>query len=104
MDFSQINKVGKLVEFLPTKKLHDLKTNEDYKITNMRSVVTKYGSRITIDVQNEFTCFLPPRFAKAFEQDPAMFQQMVTLAQTGTLFMQYHGSKNNNVEFKEKRD
>lgn len=100
MDFSRINKVGALTEFLPLKKLCDLKTDIDYKITNIRNVNTKWGSRITIDVENEFTCFLPYRFVKAFDEDEEMFRQMEASAQSGTLLMRYHGTKYNNVEFK----
>lgn len=100
MDFSRINKVGTLTEFLPVKKLCELKTDRDYKITNIKNVNTKWGSRITIDVENEFTCFLPSRFVKAFEEDEEMFRQMNASAQSGALLMQYLGTKYNNVQFK----
>lgn len=100
MDFSRINKVGAVAEFLPVTRLCELKTDKDYKITNIKNADTKWGPRITIDVEDKFTCFLPLRFVKAFEEDKEMFRQMQTLAQSGSLLMQYLGTKYNNVEFK----
>jgi len=100
MDFSQINKIGKVSEFLPTKKLSDLTIGTDYRITGVRNVQTKYGPRITIDVNDELTCFLPQRFVKAFEENTALFHQMVAAARDNNLLMNYQGTKFNNLEFK----
>lgn len=100
MDFSRINKVGKAAEFLPTKKMHELELEKDYKISNLRRVQTKWGSRIIIDIEDKFTCFLPTRFVKLFEEDTTLFAEIQAAALNNNLLMQYFGSKFNNVEFK----
>lgn len=103
MDFSLINKVGTVSQYLPVKKLSALTVGEDYKITSMRTVQTKWGMRVTIDVNNELSCFLPQRFGKAFEENDTLFRQMLAAAHDNNLLMQYLGTEFNNVEFKAAR-
>lgn len=100
MDFARINKVGKLAEFLPVKKMTELEVGGEYKIVNLRTARTTWGPRIAVDLENRFTCFLPVRFVKAFEEDDASFQQKVAAAHANKLVMLYLGGRFNNLEFK----
>lgn len=99
MDFSQINKIGKLSEFLPAKKLSELSLKTDYKISDVRAVKTRFGPRIIVEVDREFTCFLPSRFTKVLENE-TLFQQMVTAARENNLLMEFFGDDFNSLEFK----
>lgn len=101
MDLSAINKVGRPEEFLPLKKLSELEMKKEYTVTGMRTSQTKWGTRITVDLDGEFTCFLPSRFVQAFEEQQALFQQMTVAAGEKKLRMIYYGSKYNHLEFKE---
>lgn len=101
MDLSAINKIGKPEPYLPVKKLSELVIEKEYIITKMKTSQTKWGARVTVDLQNEFTCFLPSRFAEAFEKDDKLFQQMITCASEQRLTMVYYGTKFNHIEFKE---
>lgn len=101
MDFSRINKVGLLTEFLPVKRLAELTPEKEYIVTDIKRVQTKWGSRITVDVEGEFTCFLPTRFVKLFEEDDALFHQMTAVAHANNLILRYYGGKFNSMEFKE---
>lgn len=100
MDLSAINNVGKMAEFLPTKKLADLKTQRDYPITNLKFAQTKHGKRIVAEVGNEFAIFLPERLAKAFNIEEELFKHMVQSSHKGQLYMRYFGGKYNSLEFK----
>lgn len=101
MDFAQINKVAKMGDFLPTKKLSELTQQSDYQITDMRAVETKFGKRIIVDVRDEFAVFLPARLAKVFHEDNVTFMKMIETAHNGQLYMNYFGGKYNSVEFKQ---
>lgn len=102
MDFSRINKVGHLSEFLPVIRLAELTVEKEYNVTNVRRVQTKWGVRIIIELENEFSCFLPVRFAKLFDEDDALLQQMISVVQEKkNLIMQYYGGQCHNIEFKE---
>lgn len=90
-----------MADFLPIKKLSDLTVQEEYSVTDLRFVRTKYGKRVIIDVANEFTCFLPGRFVHLFEDDNGLFEQMIAAAHKNKLGMQYLGSEFNNLEFKQ---
>lgn len=100
MDLTQINKVGMLASFLPVKKLSDLALERNYGVTDIRCVKTSFGPRITIDIEESFTCYLPARFVKAFEDDANLLQQMTAAAHEKKLLMQYYGTRYNNLEFK----
>lgn len=100
MDFSKINKVGRLEDFLPTQKISELQAMADYQITGMRKCKTKFGERVTVDVDGEVTVFLPARIAKTLNEDNDMFQTMLTACEEKRLQMRYLGGSYNQVEFK----
>lgn len=100
MDLSAINKVAKMAEFLPTKKLVDLDVQHDYPVNDMKFVQTKFGRRIVAELCGEFVVFLPARLVKAFEADEELFNTMVEASHDGQLYMNYFGGKYNSVEFK----
>lgn len=102
MDFSRINKVGKVAAFLPTKKLSELTLEKDYTVTDIKTVHTVWGSRVVIEVESEFSCFLPARFVKVFEEDEQFFEQMKAAAHENKLLMCYYGTNLNSLEFKNK--
>lgn len=102
MDFTRINKVGKVSVFLPTKKLSELTLEKDYMVTDIKSVHTSWGTRFVIEVESEFSCFLPARFVKVFEEDEQFFRQMKTVARENKLLMCYYGTNLNSLEFKNK--
>lgn len=99
--FSQINKVGKITaDFLPVKKLCELDLEKDYQITGVRISATKYGSRVIVDIDNSFACFLPARCAKALAESSDLFEQMKKAVQDNNLLMCYGGGEYNEVQFK----
>lgn len=100
MDFTRINQVGLLEVPLPIKRLAELELEKEYYITGIRSVQTIWGARIVVDLDGEFTSYLPTRFVKAFEDAGELFQQMSEAAACKKLIMQYYGTKFNKLEFK----
>lgn len=100
MDLTKINKVGMLASFLPVKKLSELSLERDYGVTDIRCVKTTFGTRFAVDIEEAFTCYLPARFVKVFEEDANLLQQVKMGAHDKNLFMRYHGTHYNNVEFK----
>ena len=76
MDLSKMNETSRFDNFLPTKKLMELDIGRDYKITAMKKANTKFGSQITVGLDNEFSVLLPTRIFKALENNPE-FQYML---------------------------
>ena len=54
MDSKKLNRAATI---LPIKSLKKLKVGEFYKITGLRKVPTKYGSKIAADIENTFVIF-----------------------------------------------
>lgn len=102
MDFSKINKVGRMESsFIPTKKLSELEKEIQLCITAVRQVTTQFGPRITVDVDNTFSVFLPTRIAKlltAADNEDAL-KTMVCASAEKRLYMRYLGGAYNNIEF-----
>ena len=59
IDFSKINKLSRLDNFLLAKILIELDIGRDYKITAMKMADTKFGSQIVVELDNELSFFLP---------------------------------------------
>lgn len=101
MNFDKLNKVGRMESaFLPTRKLVDVEKETNLCITAVRKVVTKFGSSITVDVNNTYSTFLPSRIAKMLtaDEDDTMMK-MKSAIDEKRLYMRYLGGLNNNVEF-----
>lgn len=47
MNFEKLHKIGSETDFIPTKKF-----NEIYAIPYIKQLQTKYGARLTVDIQN----------------------------------------------------
>jgi hypothetical protein len=99
MDLSKLNEVGRLETFLPTKKLSELEVSKNYQITSIRKVQTKYGPRITVDLENINTVFLPARMAKMLNDDDDLFEKMVLASDENQLHLRYLGGQYNQMEF-----
>lgn len=99
MDFTKINEITNQSNYLPTKKLKDLQVQGDYKISDIRMVKTRYGDKYIAEIQSEYTIFLPARVIKAFEQNPAIFEEMLKSTRAGQLSMKYIGGTWNGIEF-----
>lgn len=100
MDLSALNEVGKVEEFLPTKKLRDLELGKQHLVSNLKIVRTKYGARVLIEIANEFVVFLPERIFHVFEHDNNdLLRKTVKTAEEGHLALIFHGGKYNSLEF-----
>lgn len=99
MDLTKLNKIALLEDFLPTKKLSDLKVPETYKVTDLRQVTTKYGLKAIASLDDNCQVFLPRRLSDAFEKDPIIFDQMAHMVANGELYLKYLGGPKNQIEF-----
>lgn len=100
MDFNSINKVSKVTEFLPWKKLSELTPEAHYPITDLRTTQTKFGRGYAMDIDTEFSVFLPTRLVKLFDADIPAFEKIQEAARDGHLYIQFLGGKYNSFEFK----
>ena len=80
MDLSSLNKVGKVSEFLPTRKLSTLTLMKDHHITDLRFVTTQFGKSIAAEIEAEHTGFLPERIVTALKGDADQLAKMVVAA------------------------
>ena len=97
MNLSRVNSVA---SFLPTKKLRELTSDQDYKITKLREIKIRFGKRIIAELNNDFSVFLPARIFKIFESDEKLYKDMMEAAQSGLLILKYIGGVYNKIEFK----
>lgn len=98
MDFAKINQIASGCQFLPCKKLKELEEGKNYHLTSIRKVETKYGLKIKVDIDNEFTVFLPARMTK-IAQDATTFANFVTAVEENQVTLHYIGGPYNKIEF-----
>lgn len=98
MDLNKINLVCRL-ETLPTKRMSDLEVGEEYGVTGVRRVNTKYGTSILLALNEQFEIFLPPRIVSLMENDVVQFNAMQKTIIEGILRMKYQGGEYNKFEF-----
>lgn len=80
---SRVNKKQRKGRFLPQVKYAELEPITIFKITRAQRVKTEYGPAIVIDLDNEFSLFVPKRTFKTFEGEDgeADFQELKQLIQ-----------------------
>ncbi|CAG5093168.1 Protein of unknown function [Cotesia congregata] len=98
MDLSKINAISVLPPFLPTTKLSDLTIGNEYQITNVKKVNTKYGARVIATVGKEFNIFLPKRTSAAIIEDPQQFEQLTNAISNNNIYFLYHGGQYHDIE------
>ena len=86
MDFYKLNKAAHVV---PTKKLRDLTVGGFYKISDLRRVETKYGSKIVAEIENSYIVFLPQRRVQVFAEDSTLFENLRKEATEKEVFIKY---------------
>ena len=71
-----------------------------YLVTAVKQVNTKFGPRITIDIENECFVFLPPRMVKVFNEDEQLLlDQLKDMCNKVQLGFKYLGGEYNLFEF-----
>ena len=97
MDLSRVNSVA---SFIPTKKLKDLKSDRDFKITQLRETQTQFGKRIIAELNDEFAVFLPARILGTLDEEETLHNKMKKAAEKGLLALKYISNKYSKIEFK----
>lgn len=60
--FAKLNAVAMNLKTL--KKISDLEINRCYIVEAVKKVVTKYGEKIIVELENNIYCYLPARVSK----------------------------------------
>ena len=71
----------------------------DYKTTAIKKANTKFGARIIVGLENEFSVFLPTRISKALKYNLEQFHYMLEASAEDRLLIHYLDGKNNQCEF-----
>ncbi|KAK0070989.1 hypothetical protein PV325_013727 [Microctonus aethiopoides] len=98
MDFSKLNEVSCLKNFLPTKSLNELKGESQNPVTSVKMVKTKFGQSIIATINDEFTVFLPKRNTEFLLKDE-LYKQISEAANNFKLTLHYIGGKYPQCEF-----
>ena len=96
MDLSKLNKIAH-EGFLPTKRLVDLTKEQRYMKTSLKTVTTKYGQKVLVELESEYDVFMTKRVSKALVQYENFFANLQDAANKYELFMIYNGGSS--VEF-----
>ena len=96
MDLSKLNEIHR-EGYLPTKKLVDLTKGQRYMITSLKTVTTKYGQKVLVELESVYDVFTTKRVSKALVQDENIFANVQDAANKCELFIIYNGGSS--VEF-----
>ncbi|KAK0073804.1 hypothetical protein PV326_013047 [Microctonus aethiopoides] len=99
MDFSKLNDVCRGGNFLPTKSWDQLEVEINYKVTEMKTVETKFGESIVMTLHKEFTVFLPSRIVKYLLKERDQYKLLADAAVNEKLNMHYIGGQYRECEF-----
>lgn len=96
--FSFVDRFNNPVDYCPTRKLRDLTLNVEYKVHQLKRVITKFGVTIVVklyDVETEsyFDVFLPARISRTFANDD------LSSIVYDNLYLTYHGMVDGEGEF-----
>ncbi|KAK0071449.1 hypothetical protein PV325_012919, partial [Microctonus aethiopoides] len=91
MDFSKLNEVSRLENFLPTKSWNELKDESLYPVTSVKSVKTKFGQSIIATINDEFNVFLPKRITEFLLKDEHLYKQILGASTNLKLTLHYIG-------------
>lgn len=85
MDFNKWNKIGK-GEQRNLKSCSELEVGRLYRIENIRKTTTKYGDRVTVNLEGNIFCYLPAKLSEALlENDQAGVIGMQAELQNGPI-------------------
>lgn len=85
MDFSKWNKIAK-GEQRNLKKCSELEVGKLYLIEDIRKTTTKYGDKVTVNLEGDIYCYLPVKLSEALlDNDQAGLLGMQAELQTGPI-------------------
>lgn len=103
MDFIKINAISSAPGYLPTEKMSKLIEKNEYYISKLRWVKTKFGKRIVAELDDKFQVFLPYRIVKYCEENSEWFQNLMTaVEEQKNIYLRYLGGPSNQCEFTSK--
>lgn len=94
----KINQLGCVNGYLPLKKISELTQGEKYLINKIKIVKTKFGTKAVVELNNEFTTFLPARFGKALAEDQNQLDEWLEVAKNQR-YLHFIGGKFNDCKF-----
>ena len=72
----ELNVAARSSNFLPCKKLKDLIVNEQYKVTTIKIVTTKYGKKAVVELNNSFDIFLPKKASDLLVSNETLYNHL----------------------------
>ena len=75
MDLSKLNEIAR-EGYLPTKRLVDMIKGQRYMITSLKTMTTKYGQKVLVELESEYDVFMTKRVSKALIQDENFFANL----------------------------
>ena len=99
MDFERLNAIAKGVR-RTMKRVSELELNRPYLIEGLVRATTKYGTKVTADLEGNIYCYLPCRVSRDLlaneEQQLRIFQQQL---QDTTVTLKRIDGRWNPIEF-----
>ena len=78
-------------DYLPTKRLKDLVVNNEYNITKIKRVKTKFGDKIVLELDAEFDIFMPNKVNNYLINNDENYARFIHDFQTKSLKIKYLG-------------
>lgn len=97
--FAKLNAVAKNQKIL--KKISELTVGQCYVIDAVRKVVTKYGEKVIVELENNIICYLPARVSKELlaNNETALIDFQAQLNEGSISLRRLDGGNYNPIEF-----
>lgn len=77
-----------------------MEVGKDHQVYDIQPLYTKFGKRYIAEIDGEYRVFLPPRFAKAFDENPEEFEKLLDTAHKRQLYMETTADRLTKITFK----
>lgn len=92
LSYDAINKVARLEEDFPTKKISQVTIGQLYRVHEFRMAKTRYGEKVLVLLNGEFLTFLPKRLSTGLAEQSKEFTALKQ-------FLRFLGGQYNLCEF-----
>lgn len=87
-----LNCIASESDYLPKIKMNELRKDENYLITKIKKINTKYGEKIVLELSDQWQFFVPKRVNDTIINDDEMYEYLNEHVQRMKLFMRYLSS------------
>lgn len=99
-EMDSINRIAKMEDFLPTANRAELTLDQEYSVTDLKIIPTRYGKKVVAVLNETCIVYLPKRVSDFLQSDPEHLEMLQRTAISKCLKITFLEGKLNPCTFK----